>query len=241
MVFISAALSNIRGVEHGFGTLDDKTRPPDLLYPDQQHGAGIVEAQGNEMAKAMKADALFTRSTRAIGVITADCLPLLVASTQVPFVATIHAGWKGLVAGCISNSIRAFVGAGIDTQALRFALGPSIGSCCYEVSLSLLRTIEAAHGHIWEGREVPWSWAQPAPAMRPHLQPAAPHGGDAWLDLRTYCQDLLMFEGIARSQIDGCAPCTYCSTPTLGSYRRRQQRAEGKAFQYSWIRLTGAR
>jgi YfiH family protein len=231
-MYLSEKLSAITYIEHGFSTATQDNLPTNLLHLHQQHSNTVVEAGSNDESGKIAADAVFTRSSRPISIITADCLPILVSSTTEPFVAAIHAGWKGLSTGIIKNSFSAFSLAGVDKSSLKVALGPCIMECCYEVQLQMIRDIESIHGALWAGDQPPWFSSQPAHSVNSAI---ATHG-EAWLSLSRYCMLLLKAEGINPSQIEESAICTYCSDLGFGSYRRRQHRSEQKTFQYSWIR-----
>jgi YfiH family protein len=75
------------------------------------------------------ADASFTDQAGIVCVVlTADCLPVLVCSQDGQKIAAIHAGWRGLLAGIISNTI-----AAMQTSDVLVWLGPAIGPDCFEV------------------------------------------------------------------------------------------------------------
>lgn len=78
-----------------------------------------------------KADALYTTIPgQPLGILTADCLPILVASQSTSEVAAVHAGWRGLVGGIVDNTLRCFSS---DVEDLVVWLGPAIGPLSYEV------------------------------------------------------------------------------------------------------------
>ncbi|SDH74758.1 conserved hypothetical protein [Pseudomonas flavescens] len=206
--------------------------PAGTFYLRQQHSSQVVEIAGQEPAGDLSADAVFTRSTRPVSVITADCLPILVGCTSGRFVAAIHAGWKGLLGGVIANALGAFSQAGIERQSLRIAIGPGIMACCYEVPTQLTQELQRIHGRLWSGNQPPWFVVRPCQ----HANSAVASHGEAWLSLARYCTLLLLAEGIEAKHIEASNLCTYCSGLGLASYRRRHHRAEAKAFQYSWIR-----
>ncbi|WP_191487673.1 polyphenol oxidase family protein [Pseudomonas sp. FEN] len=231
-MYFSKKLSAITHIEHGFCNITKNGLPANEFHPQQEHSSKVIEARASDDSGTITADAVFTKSSRPISIITADCLPILVSSTAEPFVAAIHAGWRGLSAGIIKNSFNAFSLAGIDKSNLRVALGPCIRECCYEVQLQMIRDIEAVHGVLWTGEQTPWSSSRPTH----NANSALVTHGEAWLSLSKYCHLLLTAEGINPSQIDESAICTYCSNLGFGSYRRRQHKSEPKTFQYSWIR-----
>ena len=73
----------------------------------------------------------------AVGVLTADCVPILLAAvlegTGAPIVGAAHAGWKGARAGIAESTIEAMIAQGAARDSLRAAIGPSIGQASYEV------------------------------------------------------------------------------------------------------------
>jgi YfiH family protein len=231
-------LTAIRNISHSFAAANDSFLPPELFQCRQEHKANVVEVTLDQEAGTLTGDAMFTTTTRPIGVVTADCLPILVSSSVEPFVAAIHGGWKGLSSNIIENSFSAFRQAGVSLTNLHVAIGPAIQSCCYEVRLPMIDELEASHGYLWKKKAPPWS------KQRKHLDklsvlPRAPSGNnEAWLDLALYSFYLLEAAGLERDQVQKIDKCTYCSSPDLGSYRRRNHRAEEKTVQYSWIRST---
>jgi YfiH family protein len=73
----------------------------------------------------------------------ADCVPVLVASTDTGAVAAIHAGWRGVVAGVVPAGVELLRGASaLAGQApLLAAIGPCIGPCCFEVGADVAERI----------------------------------------------------------------------------------------------------
>ncbi|WP_432562785.1 peptidoglycan editing factor PgeF [Kineococcus sp. SYSU DK003] len=102
-----------------------------LVVPQQVHGADVVEVV-SPPARPPVADALFTRVPGiALGVVVADCVPVLLADADAGLVGVAHAGRPGLVAGVVPALVAALRAAG--ATGLRAALGPSICGGCYEV------------------------------------------------------------------------------------------------------------
>lgn len=75
-------------------------------------------------------------------VLTADCLPILLARNDGSAVAALHGGWRGLLAGIIEQGVQALAPAG---EALSAWLGPAIGACCYQVGDAVRDDFVAAH------------------------------------------------------------------------------------------------
>lgn len=235
--FVSENLCLIPNIAHSFGVAGKADLPQDLFYCAQQHGTDVVQADAGQPAGIICADAVFTRTTRPIAVVTADCLPILVGSSRDEFVAAIHGGWKGLVGGIIENAFNTFRQSGISLEYLHVGIGPAIQPCCYEVSQSLISHIELVHGHVWRGSQPPWTVTQLATSEPSCCARATATHATAWLNLPLYCKYLLEFVGLESEHINMVDVCTYCSGEGLGSYRRRVHFGEPKIFQYSWIKL----
>lgn len=106
--------------------------PEHLLFLQQVHGAEIVEASGPWSGPAPAADAVVTRQPHlAVGVLVADCTPVLLADPVHGVVAAVHAGRPGLVKGIVTRAIAAMRDLG--ARQIRAAVGPSVCSRCYEV------------------------------------------------------------------------------------------------------------
>jgi YfiH family protein len=98
----------------------------------QVHGTRVLVVDGpTAAAPAEEADGLATTSDDlALMVLTADCLPVALASPAA--VAMIHAGWRGLADGVLDEGVRAL--RSLDPHgAVHAAIGPGAGACCYEV------------------------------------------------------------------------------------------------------------
>lgn len=101
--------------------------PSDPVWLEQTHSDRAVMAEKN--STLAKADASYTDEAGVVcAVMTADCLPLLICSADGSRVGAIHAGWRGLLAGIIGNTVKAF-----GQQELMVWLGPAIGPDCFEV------------------------------------------------------------------------------------------------------------
>lgn len=107
--------------------------PSEPVWLDQVHGNRAVQVLKNESLQ--QADAGYTAEANVVcAVMTADCLPLLVCTTDGSQVAAIHAGWRGLLAGVIGNTL-----AAMKKQDYLVWLGPAIGPGCFEVGSEVRR------------------------------------------------------------------------------------------------------
>ena len=81
-----------------------------------------------------KADALVTdRPGLLLGVVTADCAPVLLADRAAGVVAAVHAGWRGATAGVTDQAIAAMISLGAQVNRISAAVGPCIAKASYEV------------------------------------------------------------------------------------------------------------
>jgi YfiH family protein len=101
---------------------------PEWSFPRQVHGTRVVEA--TVPGDVGEADAVFTSvEALPVAVATADCAPIILEGDDV--VAVVHAGWRGAAAGIVPAALAALSTRG--APAVRAAIGPTIGPCCYEV------------------------------------------------------------------------------------------------------------
>ncbi|HSF56925.1 MAG TPA: polyphenol oxidase family protein, partial [Candidatus Binatia bacterium] len=106
-----------------------------IITMKQLHGDHIIEVKDRNIKEAGEADGMVTGETRAfLGVLTADCVPVLLVAPEKKIVAAVHAGWRGSLAGIGAKMVRLFFEQhGILPEAVEAAVGPAIGACCYEV------------------------------------------------------------------------------------------------------------
>lgn len=102
-------------------------------------------------ADAPKADALVTdQAGIALGVLTADCAPVLFCDARAGVVGAAHAGWKGAVGGVLEATVREMVRLGATSQNIRAAVGPCIHQKSYEVGNELCEAVLAASDWAFE-------------------------------------------------------------------------------------------
>lgn len=105
----------------------------------QKHTADVVEvsADGFRGQQPPIADAMVTRAGGvALGILTADCAPVLFAARNGSVIGAAHAGWRGMLAGILENTLEAMAGLGVAAKDMVVAIGPCIGKRSYEVDLS---------------------------------------------------------------------------------------------------------
>jgi len=106
-----------------------------LVLLNQTHSNKFYFIQkGHNFNKKIKADSLITNVKNiAIGVLTADCVPILIYDKNKDIISAIHAGWKGAYKGIINNTINFFIKNGSNVKNLIAIIGPCISEKNYEV------------------------------------------------------------------------------------------------------------
>lgn len=113
-----------------------------LVTVYQVHGADCVVAGDWPEPDRPRADALVTdRPGLLLGILTADCVPVLLADRQAGVVGAAHAGWKGAVAGVTDSTIAAMERLGAQRSRIAAAIGPSIAQASYEVDAAFQRRL----------------------------------------------------------------------------------------------------
>jgi hypothetical protein len=153
----------------------------------------------------------------AIGVFTADCLPVLLFEPERRAAAVIHAGWRGTARGVSRKAVERMVEVfACAEEKIQAALGPCIGPCCYEVD----GPVEAR----FRDAGLPWEAF------------ASPRGPGKWsLDLQEANTHLLIGSGVKRENIRRLAYCTSCRADLFFSYRR-EKGTRGRHLNFISIR-----
>ncbi len=109
--------------------------PANLVTVYQYHSPVVVEVHTPWAAgEAPKADAMVTTTPDVVlGILTADCAPVLFADADAGVVGAAHAGWKGALGGVIDATVRMMVDAGAQADRITAAVGPCIQQPSYEV------------------------------------------------------------------------------------------------------------
>lgn len=176
----------------------------------QVHGTGVQPVEGQPFAFPPVADACVTRDVgQVLAILTADCLPLLIAADDGSEVAAAHAGWRGLAAGVIASTIGAMRSAPMN---LRVWLGPAAGPAAYEVDDPVRDAFLAADADAECGFR----------AGRP---------GHYWLDLYAIARAQLARLGVMN--VTGGDRCTISEPAQFFSHRRDGR--SGRMASLIWI------
>ncbi|PWR20007.1 peptidoglycan editing factor PgeF [Zavarzinia compransoris] len=137
-----------------------------LLSLHQVHSADVVTVEAPWAPGAgPKADAMVTRERGlGLGILTADCAPILFADREAGVIGAAHAGWKGALTGIAEATVAAMVALGAARERIAAAIGPCIGQKSYEVGPEFeARFLEA------DGPGAARFFARATPDSRPHF------------------------------------------------------------------------
>ena len=110
-----------------------------LILMHQTHSNKVIEINKKNMKKKIISDAIITKERGvALGVVTADCVPILLFDYKNKIVGCIHAGWKGAFSGILKKTIDKFKSLGSSNQIFA-SIGPCIGNKSYEVDIKFFK------------------------------------------------------------------------------------------------------
>lgn len=178
-----------------------------LATPHQVHSTDVATVTEPWPADARpESDAVVTdRPGIVLGVLTADCGPVLLADGKAGVIGAAHAGWKGAMGGILENTIAAMERLGAQKSDIRATLGPTIGQDNYEVGPEFVERLLAA-----------------SPDNRRFLR-AAPRPDHAFFDLPGYILDRLEKAGV---DAGWTGTCTYDDEARFFSFRRTTHHGE---------------
>lgn len=195
--------------------------PADRLVTARQvHGiTAITVTEPWDNGTAPEADALVTGCPGLLlGVLTADCGPVLLADPDAGVIGAAHAGWKGALGGALEEVVAAMVRLGARAERITAALGPCIGPGSYEVGPEFQERFVAADG-----------------INRRHFDARGPRPR---FDLRGFIEMRLLAAGAGRVEILDLDTCA--EDNLFFSYRRSTLRREERfGLQLSGIVLEG--
>jgi polyphenol oxidase len=173
--------------------------PDRLVTLHQVHSDRVVVVDG-PMPDRPEADALVTAQPGLLlGILTADCQPVLFADPEARVVGAAHAGWKGVERGVLESTVAAMVGLGATAGRIVAVIGPTISQDAYEVGPDFRQTFVDSDGtaarHFRKGRDDRWQFDLPGLGL-----------------------ERLRAAGIGRVEWTG--HCTYADADRFYSYRR---------------------
>ncbi len=179
--------------------------PEALLSLHQYHSTDVVTAT-KPWATRPKADAMVTATPGlALGILTADCAPVLFSDPQAKVIGAAHSGWKGALGGVLENTLEAMKSLGADPENITAIVGPTISQKAYEVGPDFFEDFIAED-----------------PGFSRFF--ASGRGDRVQFDLPGLVLHRLREAGIARAEWTG--HCTYSDAERFYSYRRTTHASE---------------
>lgn len=190
----------------------------DLARVYQVHSADCVVAEPWPMDARPRADALVTdRPGLLLGIVTADCAPMLLADVEAGVIGAAHAGWRGAIDGVTDATIEAMEKLGARRERIVAAVGPCIAQASYEVDEGFRERFVRTHPDNDR-------FFADGPAGKPHF------------DLEAYVVARLAVAGIRRVEALGLDTCA--DPDRFYSFRRATHRGEADyGRQFSLIGL----
>ncbi len=176
-------------------------KPDHLLSVFQVHSATAIALDRPLAGERPQADAIVSATPGlALGILTADCAPVLFADAEAGVVGAAHAGWKGALNGVLEATLDAMEALGADRNDISATIGPCISQRNYEVGQEFLENFLA------EDADFSRFFAQ---GRNPdHYQ----------FDLPSFCLQQLREAGVGAA--DWTGHCTYADPDRFYSYRR---------------------
>ena len=110
-----------------------------LILMNQTHSSKVIEIKKSNYNHKINSDAIITKvKGLALGVLTADCVPIIIYDFKNEIVGCIHAGWKGAFSGIIKNTVNKIKKLNSNNQIFA-SIGPCIGHKSYEVDLNFYK------------------------------------------------------------------------------------------------------
>lgn len=224
-IYISTLLQDVWGLTHGFSTRifgdmkKNRTNRKEfalrlamvheISLTQQVHGSRVAIVGETNTQKIVKnADGLVTKVSIPIGVVSADCVPMLCVDPKAHIVGAVHASWRGTVGRIVSQAVQTMKKLGARAENILVAIGPHIGMCCYDVPEERAIAFTGRFGTDEKmAFKVDGVW---------HLD----------LGYANYLQ--LIACGVLPEHIDAPITCTSCQNSEFFSYRKDTKEAYGE-------------
>jgi purine-nucleoside/S-methyl-5'-thioadenosine phosphorylase / adenosine deaminase len=183
--------------------------PENVVWMNQVHGDHVVLVDGPVDGAVDATDALVTTAPRlALAVVTADCVPVLLADARAGVVAAVHAGRVGAQKGVVVRAVEAMQEAGAHVEDMSVLLGPAVSGANYEVPAEMAAEVDAA---------LPGSLTTTS-------------RGTPGLDLRAGIARQLMDLGVAAVEVD-----PRCTVADRNLFSHRRDARTGRLASLVWM------
>lgn len=179
--------------------------PEDRIYLPVQEHTSRIHLLDSDMGPVV-ADAVITsRKNILIGVLVADCVPVLLYDSERKVVGAVHAGWRGTAARILPDTLNMMEERFRSSPSdILVAIGPSIKQCCYEVGQEVTESLLEATG---EGDY--------------HMR----KGGNAYVDIALANKIQALDAGVLPEKLWLSSECTFCDPDKYHSYRYAKESA----------------
>jgi YfiH family protein len=195
--------------------------PSRLITVFQKHGtdAAVADKPWKD-GKTPEADAIVTATPGlAIGILTADCAPVLLCDGEARVIGAAHAGWRGALSGIVEATVKVMTKLGAKPERTTAVIGPTISQEAYEVDADFVERFQSSEP------DSAAFFITDEGSGQPHF------------DLPAYVGERLARAGVGT--VADLSFCTYCEETRLFSYRRSQHHGEDDyGRQISAILLT---
>jgi YfiH family protein len=189
----------------------------DVTISEQIHGAVVSFVDGAKESPIVGSDGLVVnKAGRALGVFTADCVPILCVDPTSRTIAVAHAGWRGTYGKIAQHAVESMKSGGAQVANILIWVGPHIGMCCYWVDQDRAKRFVDGFGKD--------------PQMASFFE-------NSWhLDLGYVNYRQLIESGIKSENIDVAITCTSCQHDEFFSYRKDSKETFGEMMGViEWI------
>jgi YfiH family protein len=194
---------NETAVLQNLGIVRKELQAEKLITLKQTHGAVCIVAN-QQTESDLRADAIVTKTPNiAIGIVTADCVPILFLDKKNRIIGAAHAGWRGAAFGIIEATIQKMTKLGSNPRDLTAAIGPRIATESYEVDDDFIRNFNKKYDCF------------------------STVNSKTHFDVSRYCRRRLIESGLDENNIDILEIDTYSNQKDYFSYRFAKQNTNG--------------
>lgn len=186
-----------------------------VVYMNQIHSDIVHIFNNNDEIINSEGDGLVTNNKNtAIGIFTADCVPILLTDETNNTIAAVHSGWRGTYENIVGKALDTMVNKyNCNPQNIKAFIGPHNKECCYEVSEELIKKFKSLP--LFRDEEINFNRN---------------------LNLENCIKIQLSNKGLINDKIISANQCTFCSKDLkLFSYRREEEK-EGRMYSFVYIK-----